>query len=114
MTIEQRKEVVTDLFSKAIAVIEDKGKAYSGDADTLSNFKRIADYSGMTKYEVWYVYFMKHMLAISNSIKDNPEFPVEKTESMHGRIMDAINYLTILQCMLEEDVLSIGEEKNEL
>lgn len=103
MTTEQRKEIVSDMFAKAIAVIEDKGKAYSGDTDTLSNFKIIAQQSGITKYEVWYVYFMKHMLAISNSIKDSPEFPVEKTESMSGRIMDAINYLTILQCMLEED-----------
>ena len=80
-----------------------KGKAYSGDGDALSNFKRNAERLGLSKYQVWLIYFMKHIDSICNAIKDNPEAPSDQTEGLHGRIVDAENYLDILECLLTED-----------
>lgn len=83
-----------------------KGAAYSGEADCFANFKRNAGLCGVTKYQVWLIYFQKHLDAITNGIKQNPENPVDKSEGMTGRIDDAINYLDLLAGMLEEDRLA--------
>jgi hypothetical protein len=80
-----------------------KGAAYAGNGDVFDNFKRNAERVGVTKYQIWLVYFNKHIDAITNAIKENPESPVEKSEGMTGRIDDAINYLRLLGGMLEED-----------
>lgn len=103
MTIEKRKQLVQELFSKSLAILHSKGESYAGTEDTLSNFKRNAANLGMTKYQVWAVYFGKHIDSINNAIKANPENPIEKTEGLDGRILDAITYLSILYCLQDED-----------
>ena len=80
-----------------------KGSAYSGTNDANSNFKRNAERLGASKYQILMIYLNKHYDGVMNAIKDNPYTPVEKTESMHGRIVDIINYLVILDSLLKED-----------
>lgn len=87
------------------AILQSKGHAYSGDDDAFKNFKRNAEATGLTKYQIWLVYFQKHMDAVTQAIKDNPKNPVDKSEGLEGRIDDAINYLELAQGMLMEDRL---------
>lgn len=103
MNTQQRKEITQELYNETLILLEGKGYAYSGKDDTLANFKRIAENTGLTKYQVWAVYANKHIDAVNNAIKYDPEAPKEKTEGMRGRILDIITYMTILECMLYED-----------
>lgn len=103
MTITERDKHTEDLFSECLAIMHGKGSAYSGTDDANSNFKRNAERLGASKYQILMIYLNKHYDGIMNAIKLNPEAPVEQTESMHGRIVDIINYLVILDSLLKED-----------
>lgn len=81
-----------------------KGPAYAGSGDVFANFVRNAERLGLTKYQVWAVYTGKHIDCIFNAVKESPAYPVDKTESMQGRIKDAINYLLLLDGMLSETI----------
>ncbi len=103
MNLKTRNKLISGLLDECLKVLLTKGDAYSGDVDANSNFKRNAQHLGMTKYQVLSVYLNKHLDGINNAIKTNPEYPVETTEGMKGRILDAINYLSILYTLTEED-----------
>jgi len=103
MNINQRSNEINGLLAGCMALLTGKGKAYSGEEDANSNFKRNATLLGMTKYQVLAIYLNKHLDGINNAIKLNPEFPEDPTEGMKGRIMDAINYLAILHTLIVED-----------
>lgn len=104
MHIDERTKVVGELLNEAIETAYNKGKAYSGSEDSLDNFKRNAKNLGLTKYQVLSVYMNKHIDSINNAIKEHPDFPEDATEGMRGRIIDAINYLTILWSLIQEDL----------
>lgn len=104
MTNARRTELAKTLLDEVLTTLSNKGRAYSGDDDANSNFKEVSRLLGMTKYQVWAVYFVKHVQAILNAIHSDPINPVEHTEGMRGRIIDAIAYLTILQSLLLEDM----------
>ena len=103
MQHEQRKVLTEDLFKIALEMGNKKNKSYADQEDTLANFKRIAKATGVSKYTVWQIYFNKHVDSINNAIKDNPWLPVDASESLDGRLIDGIVYLTILYCLLFED-----------
>ena len=105
MTIEERKKIIDELVAEEIEVSLAKEKSYAGDGDTLANFKRIGERSDISKYTVWQVYANKHFDSIDNAIKANPNAPVDESEGLRGRIIDARNYLAILLCLLTEDKL---------
>ena len=85
------------------AVSESKGNAYAGSVDVLDNFKRNAIALGLTPYQIWAVYFNKHIDSINNAIKANPASPKDMSEGLEGRIVDARTYLGLLFCLLEEE-----------
>ena len=80
-----------------------KGHDYSGDTDVLENFKRNADNLGLEKYQIWSVYFNKHIDAINRAIKDNPDYPEDSSEPFEERAKDAMVYLALMICMRRED-----------
>jgi hypothetical protein len=94
---------IADAEKKRREILDSKGAAYAGHEDVFNNFKRNAERIGASKYQVLLIYLNKHMDAIINAIKDNPDNPVDKTEGMMGRIDDAKNYLDLLRGMLCED-----------
>ena len=107
MTKEKRIEIAEGLFKDEHEMLLVKGKAYAGEGDSLANFKRNAERLGLTKYQIWAVYFNKHVDSINNAIQQNPNCPVDESEGLRGRIVDARTYLSILQCLLEEDRWSV-------
>lgn len=103
MELKDRLKIQEEIFNSCLDIAHKKGKDYSGNADSLSNFKRNAELTGMTKYQVWLIYFMKHIDSVVNSIKSNPVNPQTESEPLSERIKDIVVYATLLQCLLDED-----------
>jgi hypothetical protein len=103
MTTAQQLKLADELVNEAIGVLKAKGKDYSSDTDALANFKRNADKLGLTKYQVWSLYFTKHVDAIINSIKRDPVNPQVESEPIKSRVVDIINYGICLVALLEEN-----------
>jgi len=104
MTIKDfNEQVVTPTFEECRRLLDTKGADYSGLNDRFLNFKINGTRLGLTKYQVWSVYFAKHIDALFNAIKDNPELPRTNSELIETRIQDAICYLTLMRGMLLED-----------
>lgn len=110
MTHDERAKLTQVLFKAAAEMGNKKNKSYADKTDTLANFKRIAEKMGLTKYQIWAVYFNKHIDSINNAIKDHPELPVDASESLEGRLIDVIVYSTILYCLLYEDLEDVLKE----
>ena len=47
MTIEERQNIVKSLMEEALNMAKSKGRDYSGNEDSLANFKSNADILGM-------------------------------------------------------------------
>lgn len=109
MTPDQRETLFRTMEGVEDSIRAKKGKDYAGNEDVLANFKRNAERLGLTKYQVWLVYFMKHIDAISNAIKSNPNIPDFASESSSERIHDARIYLGLLACLIEEDSIFQGK-----
>lgn len=103
MTIEERLEIIEKVSEEVKNISLSKGKSYAGNGDCLANFKRNALNLGLTKYQIWGVYFNKHIDSINNAIKIQPESPHDDSEGMESRIIDAITYLILLLCLQVED-----------
>jgi len=97
--------LIEDGNARRAEIARKKGKAYSGQEDPFSNFKRNAERLGLTKYQVWSIYAAKHIDSIFNAIKSNPQSPRDESEGLQGRVDDCIVYLNLLLGMLSEDGL---------
>jgi len=105
-------KLTDEILAECKNVLKTKGADYAGDNDVHENFKRNATRLGLTKYQVWALYFNKHVDAINNSIKRNPVAPQVESEPLSGRVVDAINYLIRLHSMLEEDKPTPSQQEN--
>lgn len=105
MTIAERTKDTEQLFKECFEVMTSKGVDYASKEDSLANFKRNATALGLTKYQIMMVYLNKHLDSINNAVKYHPDEPRTETvsEPLRGRVIDAINYLSILVNMMTED-----------
>ena len=110
----------TDKFEKDFEVVVEeckevlitKGREYQSTneegTNVFANFERISDSLGINRESVLWVYFSKHRDSISTFIRDlengKSVEEIEKTltEPINGRITDAINYLLLLNSMVNE------------
>lgn len=93
-----------EYFESILKLNETKGNDYSGNEDVFANFKRNVQRLGLEPYEVWSVYFFKHLDAIETWLRDGEV----KSEPIEGRIDDAILYLLLLRGMISEGEHSSG------
>ena len=105
MTPKSRDELFDLLQDEERKLLSAKGGDYAGKEDALRNFKLSAERLGLTKYQVWSAYFLKHIDAILNAIKLHPDAPKRESESVLGSVHDARNYLGLLACLLYEDAM---------
>lgn len=82
-------------FGQCRNLLIQKGTEYAGNKDRYANFKRQGKALGRTPFEIWAVYFNKHVDAINSAIQRNPEMPQVISEPLEGRIQDNINYLLL-------------------
>lgn len=98
MERKEYDEVVQLLREKIDYIRSTKGVTYARDEDQFMNFKRMSKQTGLCPYQVWGVYFTKHVDAIHSFVRNE----YNDTEPIEGRIMDAINYLELLYGMIKE------------
>ena len=96
------------LFQYCVETMETKGLEYmAGDNDRFSNFKRIARKYNVPTELVCAIYLEKHLDSIANFIRlkcsGNKAKDIKLTEPISGRITDAINYLALLEGIINEE-----------
>lgn len=88
-----------------------KGGEYAGSEDRLANFKRGANLTGATSMQVLFIYLSKHYDAIATYIKDDAQGKDRRrSESIRGRVHDAINYLLLLEALIVEKENGVATE----
>ena len=88
------------LHSVATGIANAKRPAYTiGSDDVLRNFKSVAERIGVTPMQVWAVYFLKHIDAISALAKSEA---IPQAEAIEGRFADALNYLDLGYALYKE------------
>ena len=91
-TIVARMRAAQDVLLKV------KGADYTDGIDRLANFKSGAVAFGLTPMQVWGVFAKKHIDAIFAFVRNGKV----ESEPIAERIADAINYLYLLQGLIEE------------
>ncbi len=104
MTKEQRDKNLVALRALCDETGDSKQIDYASPDDCLANFKQMAEFTGVTKYQAWLIYCAKHVTAIFNAIKANPDFPAPASEPIKMRIVDVTVYMHLLDCLIEEDI----------
>ena len=92
-------DLTEELIDSCLKIMKAKGLAYSGNSDSFANFRRVAKNLSMSQYDVWYVYFAKHLDSLASWIREE----YSDSEPITGRIKDLINYLFLLYGMIKED-----------
>jgi hypothetical protein len=105
MTRDKLQENIEQLTEKVTQMLAAKGPEYQHGENVFSNFETNANDLGLSRYQIWSVYFSKHVKSIINAIKNNPDNPgkAKLSEEYQGRIVDAIAYLHLLNAMIEEE-----------
>lgn len=99
MTFEQFDKFQTELFEECKRMRDTKGKEYAHSEDRFANFNRLADGLGLAPEKIAWVYAMKHKDSIESFLKFGR---VSSNESIQGRFVDLIVYLTLIAGMVEE------------
>lgn len=107
MSVEERATYCRELFCHEIMdLLLRKGKDYGG-AVANSNFDNAAKDLDLSKYQVWLVYFHKHLSALKSWISRGKV----ESEVITSRVDDLITYLMILRSMIEEDAMNTVKVK---
>lgn len=116
MTTEEFNKLFQEMIEDEKSILDRKGKEYRcGEEDDVhANFKRLAKLLNITPEQVWAVYFMKHVDAIINYIREGKKTHSE--ESISSRVYDARNYLALGLGLLSkpwwEGTLDISDNMN--
>lgn len=89
------------LLADCIEVLASKGADYTAGhmkTDRLHNFRTIATELGVPMEKAWFVYFYKHYASIVKYVKEGQV----ESEPIRGRIVDCINYLVLLNAIIED------------
>lgn len=100
MTFAKFDEFTEEMLGRIRNMRDTKGKEYAGTEDRFGNFNRLAADCGISREKVWQVYYTKHWDSIKSYIQNGTEF---STETIDGRIVDAMTYLLLLAGMIKEN-----------
>ncbi len=110
MKAQKFYKIAEQLFDECMEIMKTKGIAYSGIEDKFGNFKRIAKSLCMSPEAVWFVYFAKHLDALTSYIRGE----YSDSEPIKGRIQDMINYLFLLYGLIVEDKEMLKDCKDKI
>ena len=99
MKAQKFYDLIEDLMDECMEIMKSKGLAYSGKQDSFANFKRIGSNLSMSQFQVWFVFFSKHLDSLASWIREE----YSDSEPIESRIKDLINYLFLLYGMIEEE-----------
>jgi len=99
MTFQEFDKLQAGIHDEIKALTNTKGVEYANSADRLANFKEVAREVGVKSEVVAWVFLTKHMRSIAKFIKSGQVH----SEPIHGRIVDAILYLELLDAIIQEE-----------
>ena len=99
MEAQKFYDTIEELIDECLEIMKAKGLAYSGKSDSFANFKRVADNLCMSRFQIWAVFFHKHVDALDSWVREE----YSDSEPITGRIKDLINYLFLLYGMIREN-----------
>lgn len=105
MTFEDFDKIQAKLLLEVAGMGSTKGKEYANSVSRFANFDRPAEKNGVSRLVVANIFLTKHLDAIDSFIKNGKIF---STEGIHGRIVDAITYLTLIDGMIREDEINVN------
>ena len=101
MNREEFNKQRDSLLEEAFQISKNKGKDYSRDnEDVLYNFKSVGERLGMNPLDVLMIYMLKHQDAIETFVKSKGQ---SESEPIRQRIIDNINYLTLLYGLIIDE-----------
>lgn len=77
-----------------------KGHDYAGPQDRFRNFRETAREVGIPAAKVWWIFFQKHLHAISTFVRDGEV----QSEPIMERFKDARNYLDLGAGLVAEEM----------
>jgi len=100
MNIVERNKLIRDFFeNRCMYILEKKGQASSGGSeDANKNFKEGALGDRADDIDVWWIYYVKHVMRIKEFIINREV----RAESIQETIADLVNYPLILYTILIE------------
>jgi len=102
-TKDQVQEIFGQIWQEINKLREAGQKEYAGGENAFGNFERLATELNLTREKVLWVYFTKHLDGIRAYLNGH----VSQRESIEGRINDAIVYLMLLRCMVQDSKESL-------
>jgi hypothetical protein len=112
MEISDFKKLVFDRFDKCSnLMLGPKDKEYSRGGDKLYNFKRAGVLQNITPEKALLGMWSKHLISIIDIINEI-DVKIPSKEMMNEKINDNINYLFLLEGLIEERRLEL--EKNSI
>lgn len=102
MTFDEFEKFSNELLAEVKNMRDTKGREYANGEDRFGNFNRQAARLKLHRMKIWQVYFTKHLDSIESFIEHDRTF---SHESIRGRFVDAITYLTLAAGMIYEDKL---------
>lgn len=101
MTHESFKTAMLDFTGGVLREITQKNADYSADSpNPFEAFDEVARVLGMTREQVWAVYYLKHVQALTRYIKTG----MLDSENIQSRLTDLAAYPAILSAMLNEEL----------
>ncbi len=100
MTFDEFETYANAVMAGVHNCIATKGKEYANSEERFANFNRLSVRLNISNTQVGLVYLTKHMDAIESYIAKKRTY---STETIQGRIIDAIAYLTLIGGMIAEE-----------
>jgi hypothetical protein len=100
MNIEKFESILKNMQMKQDLTLVSKAKEYASEEDRLHNFKKIADFVGITNAQVAMVLMLKNLVSLNDAIM------MEKSmseEFLDEKIGDPYNYLVLIRALIEDD-----------
>jgi hypothetical protein len=100
ITFEDRRKIFDRVLKEVADVAVAGQKEYAhNEGNALGNFERLAQQLNTDKEKVLWTYLVKHLDGILAHINGH----TSQREPVDGRIKDAICYLILLQCMVDDE-----------
>lgn len=99
ISFEERRQIFDRVLADVAKVAVAGQKEYAhNEGNALGNFERLASQLLIPREKILWTYLVKHLDGILAHINGH----VSQREPVDGRIMDAICYLILLQCMVDD------------
>ena len=99
MTFQEFDTFQAELLAEVVKMKDTKGREYASAGDRFANFNQDALDNNINRLAAASIFLNKHMRSIKSYIRDGQTY---SAESIRGRIVDAITYLTLIAGMIEE------------